>query len=152
MYQTDATFNTNELRLPLSSMVGITNTGHTFPFAYCYITSESAKSFEFIAGELTKYVFYDCPEPAVIIADFTRGLEAAIAAKAQLDSCVEEDKECKLLGVQEVLIDGASERARIWLQLCEWNATEAIKKRLIHAGKYTKERREELVDLVQCLD
>src|SRR5204863_888748 len=38
MYETDATFNTNELRLPLSTMVGITNTGRTFPMVYCYIT------------------------------------------------------------------------------------------------------------------
>ena len=150
MYQTDATFNTNELRLPLSSMVGITNTGHTFPLAYCYITSESAKSFEFVAGELTKYVFYDCPEVEVIIADFTRGLGAAIAAKARLDSSIKEDEECEIVGASEVLVDGASERAKIRLQLCEWHATEAIKKRLIHAGKYTKERREELTNLVHA--
>jgi hypothetical protein len=80
LYKTDATFNTNELRLPLSVIVGITNTRKTFPLAYCYITSESAKSFDFVGGELTKYVFYDCLEAAVIYADFTKGLGAAIAA------------------------------------------------------------------------
>ena len=82
MYETDATFNTNELRLPLSSMVGITNTGNTFPLAYCYITSESARSFEFVAHQLTKYVFYNCCEAAVIVADFTKGLGAALTSKA----------------------------------------------------------------------
>jgi hypothetical protein len=49
MYKTDATFNTNRLKLPLSVMVGIDNYGKTFPIAYCYITSESAASFKFVA-------------------------------------------------------------------------------------------------------
>jgi hypothetical protein len=48
LYETNATFNTNKLRLPLSIMVGITNTGKTFPMAMCYITSESYESFEFV--------------------------------------------------------------------------------------------------------
>jgi hypothetical protein len=46
MYETDATFNTNSLRLPLSIMVGINNLGRTFPIAFCYIISESAASFK----------------------------------------------------------------------------------------------------------
>ena len=33
IYETDTTFNTNTLRLPLSVMVGIDNTGSTFPMA-----------------------------------------------------------------------------------------------------------------------
>ena len=45
LYETDATFNTNTRRLPLSVMVGIDNTGHTFPMAFMFITSELAKSF-----------------------------------------------------------------------------------------------------------
>jgi hypothetical protein len=45
LYKTDATFNTNTRRLPLTVMVGIDNTGHTFPTAFMFITSESAKSF-----------------------------------------------------------------------------------------------------------
>ena len=46
MYEIDATFNTNSLRMPLSVMVGINNIGKTFPMAFCYITSESAISFK----------------------------------------------------------------------------------------------------------
>jgi MULE transposase domain len=78
--KTDAAFNTNKFCLPLSVMVGIINTGKTFLLAYCYITSESAKSFDFVGGELTKCVFYNCPEAAVICADFTKGLGASIVA------------------------------------------------------------------------
>jgi len=85
MYETDATFNTNHLKLPLSVMVGIDNCGQIFPMAYCYITSESAASFKFIAEQLTDLAFYDCPEAAVIVGDFSTGLGAAVAAKAAVD-------------------------------------------------------------------
>ena len=44
-----------------------------------------------MAEELTKYVFYDCPEAAVICADFTKGLRASIAAHALYDA--EEENE-----------------------------------------------------------
>jgi hypothetical protein len=46
MYKTDATFNTNILKLLLSVVVGIDNTSSTFLAVYCYITSESAASFK----------------------------------------------------------------------------------------------------------
>jgi hypothetical protein len=85
MYETDATFNTNSLRLPLSVMVGIDNCGKTFPMAYCYITSESAASFKYIAEQLTDLAFNDCPEVAVIVGDFSKGLGATCAAKAAID-------------------------------------------------------------------
>jgi hypothetical protein len=45
LYKTDATFNTNTRRLPLTVIVGINNIGHTFPMAFMFITSELAKSF-----------------------------------------------------------------------------------------------------------
>jgi len=45
MYKTDATFNTNVLKLLLSVIVGINNTSSTFLAAYCYITLESAALF-----------------------------------------------------------------------------------------------------------
>jgi len=101
MYEADATFNTNELRLPLSVMVGITNTSNTFLIAIAYITLESAESFEFVQHELTKYVFFDCPEAAVIVADFTKGLGAAIIVKAKQDK---EDKE-REEGVEAAVLD-----------------------------------------------
>jgi hypothetical protein len=85
MYETDATFNTNSLKLLLSVLVGIDNCGKTFPIAFCYITSKAAASFRFTADQLTDFAFYDCPEPAVIVGDFSKGLRAACAAKAALD-------------------------------------------------------------------
>jgi hypothetical protein len=45
LYKTNATFNTNTRRLPLSVIVRIDNTGHIFPIAFMFITTELAKSF-----------------------------------------------------------------------------------------------------------
>ena len=83
IYKTDATFNTNTLRLPLLVMVRIDNTGHTFPMAFMFITSESAKSFTFASEQLTDLCFYDCPEAAIICGDFSKGLGASIALRAR---------------------------------------------------------------------
>jgi len=82
MYETDATFNTNILKLPLSVVVGINNTSSTFPIAYCYITLESAVSFKWAGEQLTDLAFQDCLEPALIISDFLKGLSVVVAAKA----------------------------------------------------------------------
>jgi hypothetical protein len=46
IYKTDATFNTNILKLLLSVVVKINNTNSTFLAVYCYITLESAASFK----------------------------------------------------------------------------------------------------------
>ena len=48
MIQTDVTFNTNQLNLPILALVGKTNTQQTFHVAYCLITSESTEAFAFI--------------------------------------------------------------------------------------------------------
>jgi len=84
MYKTNATFNTNSLKLLLSIMVGIDNYGKTFPIAYCYITSESIASFKFAANQLSDLAFHNCPEAIVIVRDFAKGLGAACAAKAAI--------------------------------------------------------------------
>lgn len=34
--------------MPLSILVGVLNTGKTFPFGLCFITSETTASFEFM--------------------------------------------------------------------------------------------------------
>jgi hypothetical protein len=122
MYETDATFNTNSLCLPLGVIVSIDNTRQTFLVAYCYITSESAASFKWIAEQLTDLVFYNCPEPALIVRDFSKGLGAAVAAKATTDLAgLEPTDEClaldnDLLKAVDVVV---RESTRICLQLYE---------------------------------
>ena len=80
LYETDAIFSTNTRRLPLSVMVGIDNTGHTFPMAFMFITTESAKSFKFTGECLIDLCFYDCLQLSLIYGDFSKGLGAAVAA------------------------------------------------------------------------
>jgi hypothetical protein len=82
LYETNATFNTNTRRLPLTIMVGINNTGHTFPMAFMFITSKSAKSFQFANKCLTNLYFYNCPQPNLICGYFSKGLGAAVAKQA----------------------------------------------------------------------
>src|SRR5947199_9806145 len=85
IYETDATFNINCLKLPLNIMVSIDNCGKTFPTVYYYITLESAASFKFVAKQLTDLICYNCPEVVVIIRDFSKGIRAVIAAKTTID-------------------------------------------------------------------
>jgi MULE transposase domain len=125
--QTDATFNTNKLHLPLSVIVGITNTGKTFPLAFAFIASESAEAFEFVNAQLAELVWYDCPPPQVVLGDQTKGLTAAMD-----------------MAIRDKAQDGSQQI----LQLCEWHAAQNFKKRLIDVGKYTKEQREELIKFV----
>jgi hypothetical protein len=42
LYKTDAIFNTNTRRLPVSVMVRIDNIGHMFPMVFIFIISELA--------------------------------------------------------------------------------------------------------------
>jgi hypothetical protein len=85
LYETDTTFSTNTRQLPLSVMVGINNTGHTFPMAFIFITTELAKSFKFTREYLTDLCFYNCPQPSLIYGDFLKGLGAVVIAQAAKD-------------------------------------------------------------------
>lgn len=129
IYETDATFNTNKLQMPLSILVGILNTGKTFPFALCFIPSETTTSFDFMEQQLDDLFFHDCPRPKVICGDFAKGLASAIAKREAQHQ------------------DNGHDQTYI-LQLCEWHGVEAIKRHLVAAGRYSKEVREKIIDLI----
>ena len=79
LVETDATFNTNRLNMPLSVLLGITNTGSSFPAAYCFISLESKESFLFMFACMEELMFYDqCVGPNVILGDFAAGSGAAM--------------------------------------------------------------------------
>ncbi len=127
LLETDATFNTSRLNMPLSVLLGITNTGSSFPLAYCYITSESKESFMFMFACMQELIFYDhCPGPFVLIGNFAAGLGAAmvkaVTRKENLGGEVELAWEIAQ-AMDHANIDCA-------LQLCTWHAAEAIKKSL----------------------
>ena len=140
---TDATFTTNANRLPLSVIVYITNTLRSFPIAYCFIASESADAFVFINECMRELFFYDsCPGPAVILGDFAAGLTAAIAIRQRLN--------ISRVGIEVAYeltarLDKAG--SSLFLQLYNWHAAEAIKKRLIREG-YPKDVRDKLIDKI----
>jgi hypothetical protein len=104
---------------------------------------------------LTDLVFYDCPEAAVICGDFSKGLGAVIQLKAAQDQRTQDEPGREFLELQsitqidedtivvEVAVGEHSETT--FLQLCEWHAIEAMKKRLIDSGRYSKESRKEIV-------
>lgn len=92
-------------------MVGITNTGHTFPLVFAFITSELKESFKFIQNALDTLVFHSCPGPYKIVRDQTKGLAAAMLA---IDKAADE--------AVATTREGGMRGARPFLQLCKWHA------------------------------
>jgi hypothetical protein len=119
MIQMDGTFNTNKLRMPLIDILGVTNTDHSFLFAFCFVTSESAENWGFVLQCLEQTVFEGLPLPRVVIADQGLGLRSAFP----------------LVWTHGIL------------QFCEFHAGENIRRRL--AGqRYKKEEREKIMSAV----
>lgn len=116
----DATFNTNELRMPLIVAVGITNCGSTFPVAYSHCPSESTQSYEFFFECLKKEFFKEnIPFCRVIIGDQAAGLISAIS----------------LILPNTVF------------QICDWHAVAAMVKKFTQSGGYNSERIDALKNL-----
>ena len=69
MIQVDGTFNTNRTRMPLINVLGVTNTGHSFSFAFCFVTSESADNWGFVLQCLESTIFEGLPLPRVVLAN-----------------------------------------------------------------------------------
>jgi hypothetical protein len=133
LIETDATFNTNSLYLPLSVVIGITNTGKIFPLAYTWITSESVEAFQFIQDQLDDVIFHNCHGLKVVLEDHSKGLIKAMGDAITQDSAIK-------------AIRGPL-KTQPFLQLCSWHAAKAIRKRLADTG-YLKERREELTSYI----
>jgi hypothetical protein len=57
MIQTDGTFNTNRIKMPLIDCLGVNNTGKSFIFAFAFVTSESSDNWGFVLECLEQTVF-----------------------------------------------------------------------------------------------
>ncbi len=115
------TFNTNEINMPLSILVGIANTMVSFPMAYTFIFSQSVEAFKFVNACCKELFFWDnCPGPSVILRDFLIGLSAAMARNAGI-SIVEAgmNQGYELVNHLDALGSDCT------LQLCSWHAAEA---------------------------
>jgi hypothetical protein len=119
MIQVDGTFNTNRIRMPLIDCLGVSNTGGSFIFAFCFVTSESSENWGFVLQCLEQTVYDGLPLPRVVIADQGLGLRSVFAS---------------------VWPDSV-------LQFCEWHAAQNVKKRLA-TQRYKKEEREAIMLLV----
>jgi hypothetical protein len=81
-----------------------------------------------------------------------------MAAKAALDFSLTEivdeplvcpeDRDEELPEAAEVVGEEAGRLQQVLLQLCEWHAVSAIKRRLIAAGEYAKEHRDKLISMI----
>ena len=167
LYKTNATFSINIRRLPLSIMVGINNTKHIFPMAFIFITTESAKSFKFVEECLINLCFYDYPQPSLICGDFSKGLGAVVIAQVAKDLVKDIKDNNSFININNVVNNSEAEhsseflkgiiivdvaigikRERTRLQLYKWHTIKAIKQRLIHSGRYLKETRLVLINLI----
>ncbi|KAI9760481.1 MAG: hypothetical protein M1840_002409 [Geoglossum simile] len=156
IWETDATFNTNDLKMPLSILVGITNTGQTFPVAFVFIHVESVEMFRWVHEQLTKLIFYVCPLPHAVAGDFAAGLPAAMATtKEQVAFRIIEKKEGEKANEEETEAVAkvrqqmtSREIGNCFLQICEWHAVQAIRKRLTITGGYPGEWKDLIIDLV----
>jgi hypothetical protein len=95
-------------------MVGINNTGHTFPMAFIFITTELAKSFKFTGEYLTDLCFYNCPQPSLICGDFLKGLGAVVVAQAAKD-LAKDIKDNEFIDINDV-VDLEVERGSEFLE------------------------------------
>jgi hypothetical protein len=78
MIKIDATFNTNNLKLLLMVLTGISNTGDSFSVAFCFIPSESKVSFDFVFKTLKELAWEEYPIPKVVVRDQAKGLAASL--------------------------------------------------------------------------
>ena len=114
--------------------VGIDNTNETFPFLLVYIVSESADIFRFVNNVLAELIFYNISGPAVCIGDFATSFQSAMFYfnKQKIMAAVETKQDAELCQ----------------LQACIWHAVEIVKAKLVKAGRYMKERRNEFTEMI----
>jgi hypothetical protein len=120
--QIDATFNTNRSRLKLALITGVTNTANSFPAMQSFIKEEDQASWSFMLNAADNTIWPSTHRPKVIIGDFGKGLWAAIKAQQYI---------------------------AVILQLCQWHAVQAMKKRInygvVKGTGYTIMQREKVM-------
>ncbi|KAD3338637.1 hypothetical protein E3N88_34158 [Mikania micrantha] len=65
---TDATYKTNQYRLPFIQFVGVTCTHQTFSIAHAFVSKEREENYVWVL-EMAKSMLNKCMEPRVIITD-----------------------------------------------------------------------------------
>ncbi|KAI9858475.1 MAG: hypothetical protein M1813_006417 [Trichoglossum hirsutum] len=118
MIEVDTTFNTNALRLPLTILTSISNTGDSFPVAFCFLPSESKVCFDFIFKTLRELVWEEYPPPKVIAGDQAKRLIASLPDSMQSSHAFE--------SIRKRLLDYGYSREKVnTLQSLIWNYLQA---------------------------
>ncbi|KAK1262170.1 hypothetical protein QJS04_geneDACA021835 [Acorus gramineus] len=78
VFMMDCTYKTNQYRMPLLEIVGVTSTGKTFVAALVYLRAEKEDNYAW-AMECFKSLFDGIPFPKVIITDHELGLMKAVS-------------------------------------------------------------------------
>ena len=118
----DATFNTNSLRMPLITSMGITNEGHPLPIAFSYCPGETAESYAFFLKVVREDILGEgVAKPAVILTDMSSEMISAVKILNSLSSSQK-------------------------LQFCSWHAAQAIIARVRKDG-YTSDEMDTVKDL-----
>ena len=81
VYQIDATFATNKLRIPMMTSVGLTNEGTNLPCMVGYVPGETTDAYSFFIGIGNSEIFGEAIlEPDVYLIDGSASMAAAVAA------------------------------------------------------------------------
>ena len=78
MIEINTTFNTNNLRLPLIILTGVTNTRASFSAAFYFVSSESKAPFDFVFEKLKKIVWEEYSLPRVVVEDHMKELSVSL--------------------------------------------------------------------------
>jgi len=120
MLLVDETFETNQLRLILFIIVGITFINKNFLIAYSFIKSKAIILFNFFFDSFRYFVFgNDIVEPKVVLADQAAGL--IVAMPVSMPNCL--------------------------LQYCSWHVSQNIAKRLIEK-RYLINKRKKIINYI----
>ena len=105
LIEADATFRTNDKRMPLITSVGLTNENEQFAMAFSYCSGETAVSYSNFFSVLNSEIFTDgIPPLKVALTDDSTGMRSAVA-------------------------NGALPTGTIY-QLCNWHAGSAMVTRI----------------------
>ena len=119
----DATFSTNNKRMPLLTAVGVTNEGTHFPVAFSYCPSEDEDSYTYFLESIDSHIFEPTgiQRPQVVLSDMAKGFAAAV-------------------------------RSNVWPgvyhQLCSWHCGKAMTAGVRDKGRHTKREMEGLINAV----
>jgi hypothetical protein len=85
MVEINLTFNTNALKLPLTIIMGVSNTRMTFLLTFSFVPAENKVFMDFIFEFLSELIWSEYSTPSIVITDQESGL--ILSLSTSLPSC-----------------------------------------------------------------